>query len=122
MIVYRLESSTTQFNEAVGQGVYMASLVYLVCSDSTNSSHPCPQAEGALENAFIRGEHVCCFESLHSLHRWFDTIDHAVECGHADRIATYVVPDEHFHQGRWQAIAHSDHMKLVETHSIDYRL
>jgi hypothetical protein len=131
MIVYRVENRSVEAMEEsrfdnVGAGAYgLFSIAFKICSgssDSSDSTHPTPDEEYNLVNKFTR-EHVCCFKSISQLRTWFDEIDEGAENYDLSEvnIATYIVPDEHYHAGRWQSIALASEMTLLELHPITYR-
>lgn len=124
MIVYRVEGREETHgmqHPNVGRGAYRAGLAHYICSNSNDSRHPRPQEEDKLADIFDY-TYVCCFTSIRDLHRWFDEIDSCPDnVAEELQIATYAVPDEYFHNGRWQSIAHMDHMRRVEVHPIHYR-
>lgn len=124
MIVYRLEDKegTKIPFDNVGSGVYSGShMAYAVATTSDDTQHPSPQWDANL-GEYFNSDYVCCFDSVFALRRWFDLLEGASE-GVFNRlqIATYKVPDDEFHLGRYQAIALTTNMILIETHNIDFR-
>ena len=129
MIVYRVEITDTDYsgykvNSNIGVGPYtgVSGFAEIICSDSSSSSHPTPKNDSNLGKVFD-SDHVCCFKSLEQLHTWFDLIpdlsDHDKKLF---KISTYQIKDEYYHQGKFQSIAHSEHMVLLEEHPINFGL
>ena len=90
----------------VGIGVYQGNHeIYEICTSSNDDTHPTPHNEGLLCAVFTK-EHVCVFDTLHDLERWFDKLKTArMRVRRNFRIREYTIPDEHYTRGRWQSIA-----------------
>lgn len=117
-ILYRLE--TNEMNIGYRRGAYRSVLAEIALEeygyDSSDSSlHPGPYNDVGLAIVWGRLPHNhryrFGFSSLDQYRNWFLSEQGREDILNLGVIGVYHVPDEYYHIGQFQAIAHKDHMQ-----------